>query len=166
MRKAAAAKRDCLNRSSSSQTYPVLSRHPDLIPCPLRWAWPTLPAPNTLYPQIFYFLALGFAPKHSEFIDLLLQDKDRATSHHKENIQKVPSPWSRNGPVSPIYCKQKPWITLIKWTVSLLLAQTELNAIKLWHVMRFTSLTTGHHSASFPISLPWLTFLLKHTCWK
>lgn len=36
-RKAAAAKRDCLNRWSSSQTYPVLSWHPDLTPCPLQW---------------------------------------------------------------------------------------------------------------------------------
>lgn len=70
-RKPAASKRDCLNRLSSFQTY-LLSWHPDLIPCPLQWAWPILPAPNTLYPQIFYFLALGFAPKHSEFMDLLL----------------------------------------------------------------------------------------------
>lgn len=70
-RKPAASKRDCLNRLSSFQTY-LLSWHPDLIPYPLQWAWPILPAPNTLYPQIFYFLALGFAPKHSEFIDLLL----------------------------------------------------------------------------------------------
>lgn len=35
-------------------------------------SWPTPPAPNRLYPQIFFILALWSAPKHSEFINLLL----------------------------------------------------------------------------------------------
>lgn len=38
-RKAAASKKDCLNRLSSSQPYPVLLEDPGLIPCLWYYAW-------------------------------------------------------------------------------------------------------------------------------
>lgn len=60
-RKAAVSKSDCLNRLSSSQPHPVIGAWSHLMSLMLWVAWPTLPAPNRLYPQIF-FLPWGLLP--------------------------------------------------------------------------------------------------------